>query len=668
MVTNELYDLIQEFKDEMNLKIIFAGDRGQLGPVQNDTKLQSKVFDNPQNQIQLTKVERTGDNPILLNSTRARQGEDFTYITDETDGNGVEFFDTPDRLNQIMGQSLKEMKDSGNPLYFRILSSLNKDVARINVQAREIMFGAEAKKSPYIEGEILMGYDNIGEDQLINSGDYVVKSVSELKDIEVSITQGKLSPYGVEFVSGKKVKVKGYTITIQDALNSNKSPFQINVPAEGNDEALTEIAKGILDLKALFSKVQGKARGMLFGEISLLTQKVIFNKDIIENGRFLAKKGIDYGYAHTIHKSQGGTYNKVLIFDDSISQLAANLASKRKLGMDGQKAIKDQLKYVAISRASEYAYVYNPKDTTVGGFDFRGDAPQPITEADYDTAAVATFSFAPVEGPTTPAVQTKGELKMRSDNVVKIFSGNKTITNRTNLINDGKYTIEGSTDVVEIKYIGQSTINGSQVTITNEKTGKVSTRTLDQLAKAEGFKDAADFKANNKFSTNYLNGSQSRYLYQISPVLGTSADAEASMGKMNPETTTDLQDFRDAVAQNNNIFPAKFSPSKDRLYVLNSDGLYNLVDPLSGTVLMKNIDMTTGEMGVPSNVNVPATNAYKNELLKQIQVQLKEFNLEEILGQYGYDVKDLIEKIQNAETQNEVDDVAALINEKICKS
>jgi flagella basal body P-ring formation protein FlgA len=83
---------------------------------------------------------------------------------------------------------------------------------------------------------------------------------------------------------------------------------------------------------------------------------------------------------------------------------------------------------------------------------------------------------------------------------------------------------------------------------------------------------------------------------------------------------------------------------------------------------MKNIDMTTGEMGVLSNVNVPATNAYKDELLKQIQVQLKEFNLEEILGQYGYDVKDLIEKIQNAETQDEVDDVAALINEKICKS
>jgi exodeoxyribonuclease-5 len=668
MVTNELYDLIQEFKDDMNLKIIFAGDRGQLGPVQNDTKLQSKVFDNSQNQIQLTKVERTGDNPILLNSTRAREGQDFTYITDEIDGNGVEFFDTPDRLNQIMGQNLKEMKESDNPLYFRILSSLNKDVARINIQAREIMFGAEAKKSPYIEGEILMGYDNIGEDELINSGDYVVKSVSEVKDIEVSITQGNLTSYGIEFSSGKKVKVKGYTITIQDALNSNKDPFQINVPTEGNDEALAEIAKGILDLKALFSKLQGKARGLLFGEISLLTQKIVFNKDIIENGRFLAKKGIDYGYAHTIHKSQGGTYNKVLIFDDSISSLAANLADKRKLGMDGQKAIKDQLKYVAISRASEYAYVYNPKDTAVGGYDFRGETPQPITEEDYDTAAVATFSFATVEEKPTPAVPTKGEIELRSDNVDKVFSGNKTITNRTSLINDGKYSIKGSTDVVEIKYIGKSTINGNQVTITNEKTGKVSTRTLDQLAKAEGFKDAADFKANNKFSTNYLNGTQSRYLYQITPVFAVSADAEAAMGRINPETSTDLQDFRDAVAQNNNIFPAKFTSAAGRVYVLNSDGLYNLVDPLSGTTLMKNIDLTTGEMGVPSNVNVPATNAYKNELLKQIQTYIKDFNLEEILGQYGYDVKDLIEKVQNAETQDQVDEVAALINEKICKS
>ncbi len=663
MVTNELYDLIQQFKKELDLRIIFAGDKGQLGPVQDNTKLESKVFDDPKNQAQLTKVERTGDNPILLNSTRAREGQDFTYVTEEINGNGVEFLDTPDRLNQVMGQNLKDMQESGNMLYFRILSSLNKDVARINLQARDIMFGEEAKKTPYIKGDILMGYDNIGED-LINSGDYVVEAVSELTDIKVRVPVADLSSGYLKFGKEKEVSLKGYYVTVKDILNPDNL-FLIPLPAEGNDEALTEIAKGLLELKSYYPRVQGKDKGRLFSEISSVSNQIVFNKDIKENGRFLAKKGIDYGYAHTIHKSQGGTYNKVLIFDDSISSLAAAIADKRKLGMNGQKLMKDQLKYVAISRASEYAYVYNSKDTAVGGFDFRGEAPANITEADMDTAAVASFSFATEQTPT-PQVQTKGEIEMRSDNVTKIFSGNKTVTNRTSLINDGKYTIKGSTDVVELKYIGKSTINGNQVTIVNEKTNAVTTRTLDQLAKAEGFKDAADFRANNKFSTNYLNGTQTRFLYQVSPVSAVSADAEATSGKI-PETNTDLQDFRDAVAKNNNIFPNKVTTSAGRLYVLNSDGLYNLVDSLSGTVLMKNIDLTTGQVGLPSNINVPATNAYKIELLNQIQVLKQQYQLEDLLGQYGYDIKDLIDTIQNATTKDQVDDVASLINEKICK-
>jgi exodeoxyribonuclease-5 len=663
MVTNELYDLIQQFKKELDLRIIFAGDKGQLGPVQDDTKLESKVFDDPKNQAQLTKVERTGDNPILLNSTRAREGQDFTYVTEEINGNGVEFLDTPDRLNQVMGQNLKEMQQSGNMLYFRILSSLNKDVAKINLQARDIMFGEEAKKTPYIKGDILMGYDNIGDD-LINSGDYVVEDVSELTDITVGIPVVDLSSGYLKLGKEKEVSLKGYYVTVKDILNPDKS-FTMALPAEGTDETLIQIAKGLLELKSYYPRVQGKDRAILFSAISGVSKQIVFNKDIKENSRFLAKKGIDYGYAHTIHKSQGGTYNKVLIFDDSISSLAAAIADKRKLGMNGQQSIKDQLKYVAISRASEYAYVYNSKDTAVGGFDFRGEAPANITEADMDTAAVASFSFATEQTPT-PQVQTKGEIEMRSDNVTKIFSGNKTVTNRTSLINDGKYTIKNSTDVVELKYIGKSTINGNQVIIVNEKTNVVSTRTLDQLAKAEGFKDAADFRANNKFSTNYLNGTQTRFLYQVSPVSAVSADAEAGLGKI-PETNTDLQDFKDAVAKNNNIFPNKLVTSAGRFYVLNSDGLYNLVDSLSGTVLMKNIDLTTGEVGLPSNVNVPATNAYKAELLNQIQVLKQQYQLEELLGQYGYDIKDLIDTIQNATTKDQVDDVASLINEKICK-
>lgn len=663
MVTNDLYDLIQDFKKDMDLRIIYAGDKGQLGPVQNDTKLESKVFDNANNQIQLTKVERTGDNPILLNSTRAREGKDFTYISDEVETNGVEFFNTPNRLNQVMGQNLKEMKESGNMLYFRILSSLNKDVARINLQARDIIFGEEAQKSPYIKGDVLMGYDNVGK--IINSGDYVVEDVSELQDIVIEIPKVSFNYDSLEVTGIDKVIIKGYKLSVRDILDA-KEVYEVNVPGEGNDAQLIEIAKKVLELKSYYPKAFGRARGQLYSYIDSVNQQLLLNKDVVENGRFLAKKAIDYGYAHTIHKSQGGTYNKVLIFDDSITALSGALASKRGLGLEGRKAIEDQLKYVAISRASEYAYVYNePSGASEGQYDFTEEPVVKITEEDADTAAIATYSFASPET-ATPQVQTKGEIEMRSDNVTKIFSGNKTVTNRTSLINDGKYTIKNSTDVVELKYIGKSTIDGNQVTIVNEKTGVVSTRTLDQLAKAEGFKDAADFRTNNKFSTNYLNGTQSRYLYQVSPVSAVSVDSEASSGRI-PETNTDLQDYKDAVAKNNGVFPDKLTTSAGRLYVLNSDGLYNLVDPVSGILLMKNIDLNTGEVGLPNSVNVPATTSYKNQLLNQIEVLRENYNLEDLLGQYGYDIRDLIEKVQNAETVDQVDDVASLINEKICK-
>jgi hypothetical protein len=44
----------------------------------------------------------------------------------------------------------------------------------------------------------------------------------------------------------------------------------------------------------------------------------------------------------------------------------------------------------------------------------------------------------------------------------------------------------------------------------------------------------------------------------------------------------------------------------------------------------------------------------------------KDFNLEEVLGNKGYDVNELIEQIQNAETMEEVNRIKALINRSIC--
>ena len=72
MVNDALYGFLNKFKKDLKLKIIYMGDPAQLQPVGQEHL--SKTLSSG-TKFELTKVERTGDNPILLNSTRAREGK-----------------------------------------------------------------------------------------------------------------------------------------------------------------------------------------------------------------------------------------------------------------------------------------------------------------------------------------------------------------------------------------------------------------------------------------------------------------------------------------------------------------------------------------------------------------------------------------------------------------
>ena len=67
------------------------------------------------------------------------------------------------------------------------------------------------------------------------------------------------------------------------------------------------------------------------------------------NGRTIKNKAIDYSYAITVHKSQGSTYNNVFVSEADIN----NNSNTRN---------RNQLKYVALSRASETAVVITNND------------------------------------------------------------------------------------------------------------------------------------------------------------------------------------------------------------------------------------------------------------------------------------------------------------------
>jgi hypothetical protein len=119
--------------------------------------------------------------------------------------------------------------------------------------------------------------------------------------------------------------------------------------------------------------------------------------------------------------------------------------------------------------------------------------------------------------------ETSGILKMQPDNIAKIKAGVKTITNRTEKekIDDGVYTLPDGTKVnVTLKGIAKvipgKYIQYDRIVNPVAKTEDWKYRgTLDIFAEKEGFKNWKDFEENNKFSTNFINGSQDRFVYDI---------------------------------------------------------------------------------------------------------------------------------------------------------
>jgi len=336
MVSEALYKFLENFKNSLGINIIYVGDPAQLKPVKD--KSISPVFTKG-TKLQLTKVERTGDNPILRESTNLRNGQDFSYVTDITPTGGVEYINNVNRVNQVIGENFSSQQFKDNPLYFRILSGTNAKVDEYNTIVRDLLFDTTEQ---LVKGDVLMGYNNFDVDYntkepvIVNSGDYQVIDV---------VKSNKTIRIGTE-----DLKFSGYSVILSNLMNPDDNLK--NVFIVDNTENKEKIFK-FIDQVAEYNKSGAKAMASgdrqsaatLFQMARTAESQLAFMRNLIDqNGKVKGKKTLGYGYAHTIHKSQGGTYNKVLILDDTID--AFKDASTRQ-----------QLKYVAMSRASEMVYV-----------------------------------------------------------------------------------------------------------------------------------------------------------------------------------------------------------------------------------------------------------------------------------------------------------------------
>lgn len=312
---NELnYDTIMNIAAEFDLKIIFVGDNGQLAPVKE--KDVSKVFrDKGIDVVTLYKVERTGDNAILKEATRSRDGENFSYKSSFNNrGQGVAFISDKHKknVNAVIDHFAKGLKD--NPDYFRILAYTNAAVARYNEYVRHL-FGYD-DAIPRV-GEPMMGYTNwgynYGEYRLVNSESYKVTAVGS----PVTITRKLVG------VSGYlNITVEAIPITLEDSAGKVDTYNLIDVKRnDQNKDVTARLAEEKDKLWKVANRLHGHKKGEVIRKINAIEDFLFVNDEIkSSDGRRLQDKVIDFGYAMTTHKSQGSTFTHVLIDDVDIAK------------------------------------------------------------------------------------------------------------------------------------------------------------------------------------------------------------------------------------------------------------------------------------------------------------------------------------------------------------
>lgn len=409
MVSTGLYDFIQDFVKEEHVRVIFVGDPAQLSPVKDDTI--SPVFTREGATIlKLTKVERTGDNPILEEATNLRNGKPLSYVSKVSNGEGVEYMHDDYRPNEVITQIVNSEEYKKNPFHFRILSATNAMLPMANERVRKMLYGNNPKQ--IMVGEVLMGFSNVRDVRnnltVANSIDYVVVSVQE----------------GFTTIEG--MKLKGFNTTLKTAAGesglTNIFILSNDIPEADIMKIANAIEKLERELDLAFKNCNYSNIDMLSSKLAYLKRNTITMKNFEVDGKLKLQKALDYGYAHTIHKSQGGTYDKVMIYEDTIN------------GAAFEADVKQQLRYVAVSRAKYNVYVVTSRD-------FTDNSPSTPTTSETKTPKVFYSKF-----------NYSRQLVEDDPRTLYIFTDNTERTSHGKPVGEGWYKDKYQTEGVELGY------------------------------------------------------------------------------------------------------------------------------------------------------------------------------------------------------------------------
>lgn len=348
MMQEGIYEFVKEVLiNQYGCKVIYVGDNAQLRPVKSNTR--SVVFDN-ENKISLTKVERTDSNAILRESTRLRNGEGFSYTNDlDENGNGIMFDNNGEATMAFINRAFSSPEYRINPSTFRMIVGTNTAVQNYNKVLRSILYNSN-ELPMLVPGELLTGYTNkfMGKDKkwnIVNSEDYVINEL-EPTTISIELPNGTLS-------------FKGYRCKVTPCEGLSKKTVTLSIidSSEYRSESMKKLVTTVKGLNAQIREQLNIARNSrsrnAYEKVKILRDTLTKINDVvntfedIKDGKYtIFRKTFDYGYALTVHKSQGSTFRNVGVDVQSINSFKS-------------EEVINELKYVAVTRAANSVIVFD---------------------------------------------------------------------------------------------------------------------------------------------------------------------------------------------------------------------------------------------------------------------------------------------------------------------
>jgi hypothetical protein len=390
-------------------KILFVGDRAQIpNPSQKYSqngdgtvsKKDSKAFDFPSS-ILTTIIRQSHSNPLLDVYTKIREDlmviPKINRITTIIGGKGVQYYTDQDRFYDKIRKVFRTHQSDIEK--YRIITYTNDMVRFYNNLVRKTLEYAEQ----FVVGEILMGYSN---SELVENGqEYIIKKVEHQR---TTIRHDKLEHESIGYLiyvskDRESLEIENVKLFFPDITKKENMPI-LNKLKELADKVNKKgsTRKDYIDYIQLKSQIYFIENVFNFGgkimnestmksthprlfenvnsyivnkrpqKSNKLTSLLELYPDIIDEriadakpigdaerlcDRFqIIEKDLDYGYAITVHKSQGITSEKVFVDECDFKKIQDKWNHLANAMENGIKE-RNQLLYVALTRPTHIAYV-----------------------------------------------------------------------------------------------------------------------------------------------------------------------------------------------------------------------------------------------------------------------------------------------------------------------